>query len=100
MHEGSDTITLGNLEITNISGTHNGTLKGNDTEVTTSTIFGSCVYGFAKSLDLGTIVAGSPATLSINAITPKISGNATCPAEARWTASYAFTTPSTLTVTP
>ena len=97
----TDTLNPGSLEIHWISGTKNGTLTAIDAEVTINTIFGSCVYGSAKALNLGTVVGSTTgnATMEINTKVPKISGNFACPAESRWTASYTVTTPSPLHVT-
>lgn len=90
----------GELEITNIAGTSNGTIKGKNIEWTVNTIFGSCNYGTGASLDLGTLIAGKPAVYEINAKVTRISGAVGCPAEARWTATYTVTNRESLTVTP
>ena len=87
----TDTITNGSREIHAIGDTHNGTLTASNGEVTVNTIFGTCVYGVGTNKDLGEVVGGNPATLAINTIVNKKSGNATCPAEPRWTANYEVT---------
>lgn len=95
----TDTLKIGGLEVHWISGTDNGTLTATgETEVTINTIFGSCVYGSGKALDLGTITGGSPATIDIHASVPKISGNFACPSTGTWTASYEVTEPTPLYV--
>lgn len=90
--------TFGELEIHYIAGTDNGTLTGRGSKVTISTIFGICVYGTGEGTDLGTLVGGTPMTISINTVIKKIEGKETCPAEARWTANYSITSPGTLFV--
>lgn len=89
----TDTLSPGSLEIHWISGTDNGTVTASDTEVTINTIFGTCVYGTAKSLDLGTLVGGTTPTISIDATLPKISGNFACPSQATFEAEYEVQTP-------
>lgn len=97
----TDTLNLGSLEIHWIEGTKNGTLTGSDAEWTSNTIFGTCVYGTAKALNIGTIMGSTTgsATINISTSVPKISGNFACPSTTLWTASYAFTSPSPLHVT-
>lgn len=91
----TDTLKNGSLEVDYITGTSNGTVTGRETEFTINTIFGSCVYGYgATGSHVGTVVGGSPATVNINAIIPKISGNFACPTEARFTAGLAWTEPN------
>jgi hypothetical protein len=87
----TDTIAKGSLEVHAIGDTHNGTLTASGAEVTVNTIFGSCIYGTGNSKDLGEVVGGNPATITINTTVPKTGGNAACPAETRWTASYEVT---------
>ncbi|MDQ3725056.1 MAG: hypothetical protein M3335_04055 [Actinomycetota bacterium] len=90
------TLSTGKLVI-HYSEKDNGTLTASGTEVTINGIFGtSCVYGAGEGLNLGTVVGGSPATIAINTIVPRISGGFLCPAEARWTASYELTSPKPL----
>lgn len=92
------TTTNGALEIHAITPTGNGTLTGSGSVVEINTILGVCSYGTGAGTDLGTLVGGNPATISINAIVQKISGNFACPAEARWTAAYEVTSPKPLFV--
>jgi hypothetical protein len=93
------TLKTGELEIHWISGTTNGTVTGKNSEVTINGIFGSsCVYGTGAGTDLGVLNGGTPATIEINTIVPRISGGFLCPAEARWTAAYKVTNPGTLNV--
>jgi hypothetical protein len=93
----TNTLAGGNLEIHWTSGA-NGTLTATGFEVTVSTIFGSCIYGFGTTAkNLGEVKGGTPATLSIKTSVPKISGP--CPSESNWTANYTVTNPGTLRVT-
>lgn len=78
----TDFLKWGELEIHWISGTENGTV----TDVGTEWTVGSCVYGFNKLTDLGTIKGGNPARLELNALVPPISGP--CFTSYRWTATF------------
>lgn len=93
----TNTLAGGSLSITYTSGS-NGSVTGSGFEVTVNTIFGSCVYGLGGGTNLGTLVGGTPATLSINTSVTKISGNFACPGTATWTANYTVTSPATLKV--
>jgi hypothetical protein len=94
-----NTIVKGELEIHSASPTNNGTLTAKSTQVTVDGIFGeSCIYGAGAGLNLGTVVGGSPASISISALVPLISGGGFCPKETRWTANYTVTKPNPLTV--
>jgi hypothetical protein len=90
------TVAKGSLEIKHIAGTDNGTLTGKGQEVTINTgFFGACTYGTGAGTDLGTVVGGAPAKLTINALVPLVKNESgLCPAEARWTASYTVTKPN------
>ena len=88
----------GEFEVHHILGTGNGTLTGRAIEITVSLAGTHCVYRPLNSIDLGTITAGNPATIHINAKLPKSSGGFLCANPAEWTATYTVTTPSTLTV--
>ena len=88
------TIKNGELEIHHIAGTHNGTLTVKGTQVTISTIFGSCVY---TASDIGTLVGGNPAKISIvKQNVSLVSGF--CPSHAVWTAEFEVTAPKPLWV--
>jgi hypothetical protein len=90
------TIKNGELEIHHIAGTTNGTLTVKGTEVTVEAFEGvSCVY---TGEDVGTLVGGSPATITANAVIKKTSGGFLCPSAPRSTVSYKLTTPNPLTV--
>jgi len=90
----TNTLSNGELELHWSGATGNGTITGRGTEWTVNTVFGTCVYGFGPfGVDLGTVKGGNPASVSINALIPKISGNFVCPSEARWTANYRVTSP-------
>ncbi|MGN6276239.1 MAG: hypothetical protein ACTHNP_09975 [Solirubrobacterales bacterium] len=88
------TIKLGELETHWISGTDNATLTSIGTEVTVSTVFGSCVY---SASDLGTEVGGNPATIEIKELGVKLVSGP-CPAETKWTQSFTITEPKPLFV--
>jgi hypothetical protein len=95
----TETLRNGRLEITHISNTDDGTVKGINTEVTLA-IFGTdCIYGMGTGTDIGTLTGGSPATLDVNAVLneqePK---RFLCPDDIRWTGSYEVTSPSPLYV--
>ncbi|HEV2858726.1 MAG TPA: hypothetical protein VGW80_10025 [Solirubrobacterales bacterium] len=95
------TLVNGELEIHHIAGTDNGTLTAKNTQVTVNGLFEneSCIYGAGTGTDLGTLVGGAPATLSISALVKRQTGSgALCPAETRWTASYKVTAPNPLYV--
>jgi len=95
------TSKLGKLEVENIAGTHNGTVKG-DTEIgvtINALFFGSCVYGITSGADLGELKEGKPATFVANAVAKKLAGSAIpCPETAKWTAEYTLTEPAETTV--
>jgi hypothetical protein len=95
------TTKLGKLTVEKITGTHNGTVKG-DSEigVTMNTVFfGSCVYGVIAGTDLGTLTEGKPATFDANAVAIKLTGSAfACPETAKWTATYTLTEPGEKTL--
>jgi hypothetical protein len=95
------TLTTGKLEVQNIAGTHNGTVKADGTtEVTINTVFyGSCIYGPTAGVDLGELKEGKPATFVANAIFEKLTGsNVVCPKTAKWTAEYTLTEPAEKTL--
>jgi CRISPR/Cas system-associated protein endoribonuclease Cas2 len=99
------TLLPGKLEVSNITGTHNGTVKGDsETRVTINNgFFGSCVYGAIAGTDLGELKEGKPATFVANAVVIRLSGSAVaCPETAKWTAEYTLTEPTekTLAVEP
>jgi hypothetical protein len=75
----------------------NGTLTARGFEVSIPTIFGTCTYGFGtEAHDLGTLKGGSPATIEINTLVPRLSGP--CPEQARWKANYKVVKPTSLYV--
>ena len=94
----TDSIVNGALEVHWISGTDNGTLTVNGTQVTKNLgILGSCTYGpGAGGTELGTLIGGSPATVRVEAVLPKLAGGATCPPDVVWTGAYAVTSPEPL----
>jgi hypothetical protein len=95
-------VNTGEIDISHISNTDNGTLTARGTEVTINTgFFGACTYGAsAVGAHLGTVVGGKPAKITINALVPLTKNESgLCPAEVRWTASYVFTKPTPLYVT-
>lgn len=91
------TVTPGKLEITKTSG-YNGTVRwtGGTVELTRSGT--TCSYK-TDSTDLGTITAGSPATIDIEGKLPFHGGSALCGTEAYpLTGSFKVTSPSALYV--
>lgn len=95
------TLVNGELEVHHIAGTDNGTVTAKNTQVTIAGLFNneSCIYGAGNGLDLGTLVGGAPATLTVNTLVPRQLGSgAFCPAEARWTSSFKVTAPNPLYV--
>jgi hypothetical protein len=98
------TIELGNLRITNIFGTWNGTVRA-DTEIKVTikdALIGSCIYGIKTGAHIGElkegqVVAGKTApTLGIKVEAEKRPGDlcgAAWPANVRLTASYTMNTP-------
>jgi hypothetical protein len=89
----SFTLAGGQTELHHIAGTDNGTVTGKGFEVTVNTaLFGSCVYGLGSTMkDWGTVVGGSPGSMTVNAIVSRVSG--ICPNEARMTAKFVNTEP-------
>jgi hypothetical protein len=95
------TLTPGELEITHIGGSDNGTVKLKKAEITINTgFFGACTYGGAATgTDLGTLTGGSPATLKISTSIPLIKNESgLCPSTATWTAEWTATEPKPLYV--
>lgn len=98
-----DTLKTGHLIIhTDVGDDHNGLVTATTSEVTVNTIFGSCIYGTGAERSIGTLThstATEPhATIDINTTVLKVGGNAACPTETRWTASYTVTSPKPLYV--
>jgi hypothetical protein len=95
------TLKAAQLEVQQIAGTHNGTVRADGTtEVTVNTVFfGSCIYGFTAGTDIGELKEGKPATFVVNAIAEKFTGsNFGCPETAKWTAEYTLTEPKEKTL--
>ena len=92
----------GTLETHWISGSHNGTLTGNNSEVTVScsTIFGNvhCIY-VTENDDLGELTGGAPAIFHSKATISRKPTNGLCSEESTWTATYTITSPNPLYVT-
>jgi hypothetical protein len=96
------TVATSNLEVHKIAGTSNGTVTSDGTfEVTINTVlFGSCIYGVASGVDIGTISEGSGtnSTFSANAVASRFGTNLACPKTSLWTGTYVLTTPSQTTL--
>ncbi len=93
----TDSLVNGSLEVHWIPGTDNGTVTVTGTQVTKGLVFGTCVYGpGASGADLGTLTGGSPATLDVEAVLPKISGGVACPPDVVWVGAYIVTSPKPL----
>jgi hypothetical protein len=86
------TTKLGSLEIH-----HNpNTLTVSGIEVTVETGFlGSCTY---TASNIGTVVSGAPAKITINTKVKKSAGGFACPTEPTWTAEFKVTSPNPLYV--
>ncbi|MGN6816245.1 MAG: hypothetical protein ACTHK3_09190 [Solirubrobacterales bacterium] len=92
-------IALGEIELHHIPGSDNAVLTWKEVEITTNTLFGSCIYGPGPSWsELGTLTGGTKPKLSVNTTLHVISGP--CPSEAKLTAEYTFTQPTTIYVEP
>ena len=90
---------LGELEIHNVSGGYNGTLTSTGTTVNVTDNTGVSCGFLTKETDVGTLTAGTPATLHIaSAKIPRHSGSILCGATGTWTGSYKVTTPGSLFV--
>jgi hypothetical protein len=89
-------LELGSLEITNISGTSNGTMKmSSKFRFTMNTIFfGSCVYGSGTGIEFGTLTGGASgvAGITVNAVLGE--GGGICCPSAKWSEHYTLTSPS------
>lgn len=89
----------GSTELHWIPGTSNGTLTITNNEVTVI-IFGvSCNYGAYGTggpitVDLGTVVGGNPASITVNSVFPKTAGGFLCPNDARFTGKFVATAPT------
>jgi hypothetical protein len=93
-------LKAGAVTISWISGTHDGTVTSNGTEITTSCFFPGigkdhCIYR-TENTDLGTIVGGSPATLEVKAFTPTVPTGLFCSEGLTWEGTYTVTGPSPL----
>jgi hypothetical protein len=75
-----------------------GGVTGSGSEFTVAQAGVSCVYGTTTGTKLGTLKGGSPATLTVSASLPKISGGFLCANPAKWTGSRKVTEPTTLVV--
>jgi hypothetical protein len=99
-------LKAGKLEIHWISGTHNGTLTSNESEVTVtcSTIFGSvhCIY-VTENDSIGDLTASatqtSAAIFHSTAVIKRKATNSLCSEESTWTATYSLSSPKPLYVT-
>lgn len=100
----TEVVKNGELEVTHISGTHNGTLWGRNIEFEFETIFGPCVYGpYAApgaAADIGILVGGAPAKITINGVVGRTSGSLVCPPTLRWAAEINVNSPNPLYVEP
>lgn len=90
-----DTLANGSLEIKS-----GGEVRGSGSEVTTSVLGTSCVYGTGAGTKIGTATgstsATSDASLTISASLPKISGGFACANPASWSGTYTVTSPTPL----
>lgn len=89
----TDTLTLGELEIHSIAGTHNGTITMRGTSWTVNRPANHCIWQFPEWTDIGTIKGGNPATVEISVVF----FNTSC-IPYRWTANYTIPSPTPLYV--
>lgn len=93
----ADTLVNGELEIHDISSEEgNGTVIAKSLSVTLIAFGTSCTYGAGESTDIGKLVGGEPATLSVNAVLNKTAGSFLCPSDIRWEVEYQITQPEKL----
>jgi hypothetical protein len=89
------TLKLGEIEITNITGTTNGTVKLKGAEFTTNDLFfGDCSYGTASTgTDLGTLTSSSigDSVIDVNAQLAPV-GVGCCP-DVVWQETFTITSP-------
>jgi hypothetical protein len=89
-------LELGSLEVTDITGTSNGTIKmSSGFKFTMNTVlFGSCVYGSGTGIELGTLTGGASkeAGIDVNAVLGQ--GTGICCPSAKWSEHYTLTSPS------
>lgn len=91
----TNTLKLGEVEITNVTGTTNGTVVLKGAEFTTNDVFfGDCSYGTATGgTDLGTLTSSSigDSVIDVNAQLAPV-GGACCP-DVVWQESFTITSP-------
>jgi hypothetical protein len=76
---------------------NNGTVEGDETEITLSLFGVSCTYGAGTGTHLGTITGGSSPILSINTVVVRTAGNTfLCPGTTGWDLEYQLTEPHAL----
>jgi hypothetical protein len=90
-------LKKGKLVIHHTSGS-NGTVTSEGAEVTVAVFGTSCTYGTPEALNVGTLIGGSPATMSGSASVKRIAGGFLCANPASVSASGVVTTPSPLEV--
>lgn len=88
----------GELEITHIAGTHNGTVFARNYEFEMETIFGKCSYAPPPEYHLGTLVGGAPAILKVNGAVARTGGSLACPPGLWWQMESTVTSPNPLYV--
>jgi hypothetical protein len=93
------TVANGSLEIHHVSGTHNGTVTGNGSQVTVAIFGTSCTYGTGEGTHLGTLTGGTEPILKIATTVSRTAGGFLCPLTAGWDAEYVVTEPHSLFVT-
>jgi hypothetical protein len=97
------TLKKGTLELTQIAGTTNATVRSTGTEMTIScgTIFGTihCIYK-TEATDLGTLEGGNPAKLKVSTELLRLTTSGLCAEKALWEAEYEVSSPKPLFVEP
>lgn len=89
-------VTLAVLAKGSMTVESGGSVSGSGSEFTVASAGISCVYGTGTGTKLGSLKGGTPATLTVSAKLPKISGGFLCANPATWTGSMKITEPATL----
>lgn len=97
--KGTNTLKKGTLAFEYTSG-DNGALLLTGTEITISSIFGSCVYGPNGIITLGLLNGGENAKIEVNAGLSRTGGGMGCPETTVWTGTFNVTTPPSLYGSP
>ena len=92
-------LNLGGFEIHYVGPKTKGSFTSSKAKATTSTVFGSCIYGTGSGAELGVMESDemTEAELNVEAVLTKEEGSAAlCPGDIRWVAKYSITKPKPL----